>query len=264
MGTHATPGPARISRRHLLVSSSGVLGIAVLGPLAGCSGSDGTPGESTGPAATTGTAAMSGSPAAGGLAWHRVPLDFVSAYLLVRGGEVAIVDTGVSGSADAIGAGLAAVGSGWSAVRHVLLTHRHPDHVGGLPSVERQTPDAAVYAGADDLAAIDAGGRRIQPLAGGHEVFGLQVVATPGHTAGHVSVFDPATGVLVAGDALRSTGSGLVGSDPQYTESQARAAASVRTLAALVGVTVILPGHGEPVTRGAAEALKNLAASISG
>lgn len=239
--------PIRISRRHLLVSGSGVLGLAVFGSLAGCGSSDG-----------------SATPAAGQLAWHRVSLSFVSAYLLVRGGEVAVVDTGVAGSADAIGAGLTAAGSSWSAVRHVVLTHKHPDHAGGLPGIAPQVPDAALYAGAEDLAAIDAAGRAIRPLAGGQEVFGLQIVATPGHTAGHVSVFDPGTGVLVAGDALRTSGEGLVGPDPQYTENQPRAAASVRALAALDGVRVILPGHGDPMTQGAAEALTKLAASVGG
>ena len=41
-----------------------------------------------------------------------------------------------------------------------------------------------------------------QPLEDGDEVFGLQIVATPGHTAGHVATFDPDSGVLVAGDAF--------------------------------------------------------------
>ena len=77
-------------------------------------------------------------------------------------------------------------------------------------------------------------------------------------TAGHISVFDPATGVLAAGDALRTT-DGLVGSDPLYTADKAQAAASVRKLAAL-DVRVILPGHGAPLTTGAAEALAKLAA----
>jgi glyoxylase-like metal-dependent hydrolase (beta-lactamase superfamily II) len=91
-------------------------------------------------------------------------------------------------------------------------------------------------------------------------VFGLQIIGTPGHTVGHVSVFDPSTGVLVAGDALRTTG-GLVGSDPQYTADPIDADASVRKLAKLA-VTAILPGHGDPLTTGAADELRKLAASL--
>ena len=100
-----------------------------------------------------------------------------------------------------------------------------------------------------------------QPLAkvaaDGSEIFGVQVVATPGHTLGHISVFDPETGVLVTGDAVRNT-SGLQGSDPQYTDDQDAAAASLTKLAKLP-VKTILFGHGEPLTSGAAAALGTLA-----
>ncbi len=153
---------------------------------------------------------------------------------------------------------LASVGLGWDAVRHIVLTHRHGDHVGGLAAVAPQVR-ATVYAGAQDVAAIDSP----VPIAGvrdGQEVFGLQVIASPGHTAGHICIFDPATGVLVAGDALRTTAR-LAPSDPQFTEDAAGAAASVKRLATLP-VRVILPGHGDPLTEGAAEALTRLAATL--
>jgi glyoxylase-like metal-dependent hydrolase (beta-lactamase superfamily II) len=98
----------------------------------------------------------------------------------------------------------------------------------------------------------------LRPLADGAEVFGLQVVATPGHTAGHICVFDPESGVLVAGDALTNAGA-LNGSNPQFTEDPAAAAESVRALAALP-VRTVLFGHGEPLESGAAAALARLAA----
>jgi len=139
--------------------------------------------------------------------------------------------------------------------RHVILTHQH---AGGLAGVAPQVK-AAFYAGEADVAGISSP-TPLQPLRDGDEVFGLRILATPGHTAGHVSVFDPSTGTLVAGDALR-TSDGLAGSDPQYTADQGRAAASVRKLAAL-DIRTILPGHGDPLTAGAADALRKLAASL--
>jgi glyoxylase-like metal-dependent hydrolase (beta-lactamase superfamily II) len=45
------------------------------------------------------------------------------------------------------------------------------------------------------------------------------------------------------------------------TSDAAQAAASVRKMATL-DVRTILPGHGEPLTTGAASALRNLAASL--
>ncbi len=243
-----------LTRRRLLVTAgSGVLGVAILNTVTGCT-------ESTTPDAPTAptTAASPGGAAAGG--WQRVDLSFVSAYLLIRGDEAAVVDLGTDGSAGSIESALKAAGSGWGAVRHVILTHQHPDHAGGLAGVAPRI-DAAVYAGEADVPGITSA-RALQPVKDGDEIFGLRVVGTPGHTAGHISVFDPATGVLVAGDALRTTG-GLVGPDPQYTADVAQAAASVRKLATL-DVRTILPGHGDPLTSGAADALRKLAASVQG
>jgi glyoxylase-like metal-dependent hydrolase (beta-lactamase superfamily II) len=172
---------------------------------------------------------------------------------------VAVVDLGTGGSADAIGSALKAAGSGWNAVRHVILTHQHDDHAGGLAEVAPQV-NATIYAGEADVAGITSE-KPVRPVKDGDEVFGLRIIGTPGHTAGHVSVFDPSTGVLVAGDALRTT-DGLVGSDPQYTADETAAAASVRKLATL-DVRTVLPGHGDPLTTDAAGALRKLAASLA-
>jgi glyoxylase-like metal-dependent hydrolase (beta-lactamase superfamily II) len=75
-----------------------------------------------------------------------------------------------------------------------------------------------------------------------------------------VSVFDPTSGTLVTGDAL-NTQDGLAGSNPQFTADEKQAADSVRKMARL-DVRTILPGHGDPLTTGAAEALQKLAASL--
>ena len=72
---------------------------------------------------------------AGAPAWTRVNLGFVSAYILVHGGEAAIVDTGVEGSGDAIAAALTGIGLDWPAVAHVILTHNHGDHAGSAADV---------------------------------------------------------------------------------------------------------------------------------
>ena len=258
-----------LSRRKLLFSAgAGVLGVSVLYTLSACSGSDETPGgASSGPAPsdpasgpTSGPASGPASSGPGGIGdWRRVDLSFVSAYVLVRGGEAAVVDLGTGGSAGAIGDALTAAGSGWNAVRHVILTHQHQDHAGGLGDVQPLATAATTYAGEADLSAINSA-KPLRPLKDGDEVFGLQIIGTPGHTAGHICVFEPATGVLVAGDALGTT-DGLTGSNPQYTADQAQAAASVKKLAQL-DVRTILPGHGNPLTTGAAEALQKLAASL--
>lgn len=234
----------------------GGLAVAVVGA-AGCS--DGRPGapvsssdQGAQPSApSTPSAAPTGAPA-----WERVNLGFVSAYVLVRGGEAAVVDTGVAGSADEIGRVLDAAGPGWAGVRHVVLTHHHGDHAGSIGDVLDRATGATGHIGEADLPHVTS--RSLRPLADGAEVFGLQVVATPGHTAGHVCVFDPEPGVLVTGDALTNVGA-LSGSNPQFTADPAAAAESVRKLAALP-VRTLLFGHGDPLETGAAAALERLAA----
>jgi glyoxylase-like metal-dependent hydrolase (beta-lactamase superfamily II) len=251
-----------VGRRWFLTQGGrGAVGIAVLG-LAACTGSDQQPAQQAGLQGeqTTASGAPGTATAAGGLDWSRVDLGFVSAYVLVRGREAAVVDTGVGGSADEIGAVLGKAGPGWAGVRHVVLTHKHPDHAGSVGDVLTQATNATGYVGAADLAEVRAP-RQLKALGDGDEVFGLEVVATPGHTAGHLAVFDADTRLLVAGDALTNMDR-LAGSNPQFTADKGAAVASVRKLARLAPRTILV-GHGAPVVDGASAALRNLASSLT-
>jgi glyoxylase-like metal-dependent hydrolase (beta-lactamase superfamily II) len=250
----------RVGRRWLLVQTGrGAVGIAVMG-VAACSSDSGNPSEGGAePAEDEAAPTESGrTPAADRMAWQRVNLDFVSAYVLVRGNEAAVVDTGVGGSADAIGEVLDRAGPGWSGVRHVVLTHKHADHAGSISDVLAEASSATGYIGQADLPEVDA---QLSVLADGDDVFGLQIVATPGHTPGHLAVFDTDTGVLVAGDALTNDGA-LAGPSPEFTEDADAAVASVRKLARLAPSTILV-GHGDPVVDGAAAELEQLASSLA-
>ena len=238
-----------MGRRWFLVQASkGVLGIAVLGLAAACSADDD---DKTDVASSPG---RSGS--AAGLDWWRVDFAYVSAYVLVRGREAALVDCGFGSRVDEIGAVLAAAGTGWDRVRHILITHAHGDHALGLNETTARAPGATVYAGAAEPVIP----MQVRPVTDGDEVFGLQVVDTPGHTPGHIAIFDADSRVLVAGDALNSTIDGLTGPTPEFTPDMPTAEESVRKLAALKP-QVILVGHGPPVQRDAAAQLRRLASS---
>jgi glyoxylase-like metal-dependent hydrolase (beta-lactamase superfamily II) len=245
-------GDLVFSRRRLLFTAgAGALGVTVLGSCSSRSSAPPTPAESPEPPVPAASGAVAGD-------WRRVDMSYVAAYILVRKGEAAIVDLGLAGSESAIEEGLKAAGAGWRSVKHIVLTHLHDDHVGGLAEIAPHVK-ATIYAGAGDLYSIISP-KPLKPLAEGDEVFGMRIIDTPGHTLGHISVFEPATGVLVAGDALR-TSNGLEGSDPQFTADESKANASVRKLAAM-DIKAVLPGHGVPLTAGAATALKKLAASL--
>jgi glyoxylase-like metal-dependent hydrolase (beta-lactamase superfamily II) len=198
-----------------------------------------------------------GSP--GATVWHRVNLGFVSAYLLARDGEVAVVDTGVEGSETAIGDGLTAIGLGWDAVGHVILTHQHPDHAGSTTAVLEAAPLATGYAGAADIPGITSP-RPLTAIEDGEHVFDLRIVTTPGHTPGHIAVLDEIGGVLVAGDAVVTEG-GLVALPPaEFTADMTEAMASIAKLATFLFETLLV-GHGEPIEGGASEAVAALAAA---
>ena len=96
--------------------------------------------------------------------------------------------------------------------------------------------------------------RALTPVQDGDHVFDLQIVTTPGHTAGSISVLDPAGSVLVAGDALRVTDGRPAYPDGQFTEDMEGAKASVAQLAGLAFDTLLV-GHGDPIEGGAAAAV---------
>ena len=68
--------------------------------------------------ATT-TVPSGGQEEAGGLGWQRVSFGFVSAYLLQRGSEVTIVDTGTGSTAE-FETGLSSLGASRSNVANVI------------------------------------------------------------------------------------------------------------------------------------------------
>jgi glyoxylase-like metal-dependent hydrolase (beta-lactamase superfamily II) len=223
------------------------------------SGPGPSPSGEPGPSTTTG-APPSGEPPASGdaVTWERVNLGFVSAYILVRGGEAAIVDTGVGGSADDIEASLAALGLEWSAVGSLILTHRHDDHAGSATEVLERAAEAMGYAGAEDIPAITVP-RPLNPVGDGDRVFDLEIVTAPGHTAGSICVFDPVGGILVAGDALGTDAGAPTLPGAQFSDDMDEARRSVAKLGALTFETLLV-GHGDPIETGASAAVAALAA----
>ncbi|CAL9470149.1 putative metallo-hydrolase YflN [Nocardiopsis dassonvillei] len=86
-------------------------------------------------------------------------------------------------------------------------------------------------------------------------------VHTPGHTDGHCALHLPERSVLLSGDSLVTLDPYTGGTGPQIVASAAtkdtrRALASLDALEATGAVTV-LPGHGEPWTKGAGAAVRH-------
>lgn len=267
----------RLSRRSFLTEfAGGTTAVAIFG-LAACSSGSSTStvstdsssaGSSSASSSSAGSASTeSSSPVEGGtatdatsLAWERVNLGFVSAYVLARGSDLAVVDTGVSGSEGDILSAIETLGGQWGDVQHVILTHAHGDHTGSLEAILSNAPGAAGHAGTADLGKISAQ-QEINGLEDGDEVFGLQIIGTPGHTPGHISVYDETSAILLAGDAMNGEDGGIAGANPRFTEDMDLASESIKRLSSRT-VDTVLFGHGEPVVEDAQAALVALAESL--
>ncbi|GGL23256.1 hydrolase [Halarchaeum grantii] len=183
-------------------------------------------------------------------------------------GGVLLVDAGFAHTLDQLEAGLAEHGHSLDDVRYVLLTHQDGDHAGGLaPLCDRLEHPVTVFAHRDDAPVVEG---LADPVKGDPDdryapapvdvqvvdgvelrtaVGPLQVVATPGHTPGHVSCYLPDTGVLLAADATVAEDGELVGPAERFTPEVARAYESLGRLAELA-FTDVLCYHGGHVEAG--------------
>jgi hydroxyacylglutathione hydrolase len=124
---------------------------------------------------------------------------------LVRDAETGTVATIDTPDAEAILRELQA--SGWGRLDLVLNTHWHPDHAGGNERLKAET-------GCDIVGPAEV--RRIAPLdrevSGGETVMlgetPLEVIATPGHTLGHIVYVSDRDRMAFVGDTLFAMGCG--------------------------------------------------------
>ncbi|WP_407571801.1 MBL fold metallo-hydrolase [Deinococcus altitudinis] len=147
----------------------------------------------------------------------------INVYLVREADGFTLIDTGMGGSAPAI---LAAARTLGAPIRRVMLTHAHGDHVGSVDALHTALPDAELLISARDARflagdkSLDPGEPQV-PLRGGYQqiqtpvtrtlsegdmVGSLRVVSAPGHTPGHIALFDVRDRSLIAGDAFQTAG----------------------------------------------------------
>jgi glyoxylase-like metal-dependent hydrolase (beta-lactamase superfamily II) len=219
---------------------------------------------------------MSGEQVVPGL--YAIPLGGVNAFL-IDSDELILVDTGIPNSADTILQAVQAIGRKSSDVRHILVTHCHPDHAGSLAEVKRRTgasaymhphdaaitrtgkvaPDLKPAPGMDDLFRqfIGFGRAEYDPAEIDHELHdgdelpiagGIQAIHVPGHCTGQLAFLWRAAGeVLFAADtASNMMGLGYSLGYADFEEGKR----SLRKLAAL-DFAVACFGHGQAIVEGA-------------
>jgi hydroxyacylglutathione hydrolase len=98
---------------------------------------------------------------------------------------------------------------GWR-LDDLLITHHHGDHTGGVLALKKETGCTVIgpKAEADRIPGIDRGVSEGDKIPFGS--FEIDVIATPGHTLGHVAYWISQAGVVFVGDTLFSMGSGRV------------------------------------------------------
>lgn len=147
----------------------------------------------------------------------------------------------VGGSALVVDPGDAAVVEAWLREQElklaiILVTHHHPDHVGGLAELKRRH-SPVVYGPDENIAGVDhvlqGGGSLALPLFGNAKVLGV-----PGHTLGHIAYYLPQPELLFCGDTLFSAGCGRL-----FEGTAEQMYHSLQTLAALPGSTRLCCTH---------------------
>ncbi len=164
--------------------------------------------------------------------------------------EVFIVDPGDEVGAELFIAELARRGN--PPVKAIVLTHSHPDHAVAAKALKaalgcpvmlnpKERPILEQFKGLTwEEVDLELHGGMTLDVDGGR----LLAFDTPGHAPGHVSLLEPDSGVLIAGDLV--SGHGTVGIFPphgkmsEYFDSLRRAKA--------LKPTAVIPGHGPILT----------------
>ena len=188
--------------------------------------------------------------------------------LLIVEEELTIIDTGHRGSASEIVECIRQIGRKPEEISLIILTHNHIDHVGGLAELKQLTKARVA------IHKTDIGERKTLPSARSEDVDirleggellnlmgGLEIIHTPGHTPGSISLFSAKNKLLIVGDAVRKRRDNLDLPFRTAGFDLTQAVGSIRKMARL-DLDILCFGHGLPIADEAKAKIQNLAERI--
>jgi glyoxylase-like metal-dependent hydrolase (beta-lactamase superfamily II) len=227
---------------------------------------------------------------------YHLNLQKANVYLFKSKQGLVLIDTSVVGSLKILEPHLKRAGFQLQDISHILITHAHIDHVGGLAEIQAATK-AEVWVHEIDAPFVRAGkpppytefsslslqdkliGNFIMMFVGKEQPAapvqrelksgerldelweGLGLVHLPGHSPGHSGFYFSKERVLVGGDVMMHLTPWLTRPVAAFTEDVKQADESILKVASMKVATLAV-GHGEPFVGNAANAIQKLTAKI--
>jgi glyoxylase-like metal-dependent hydrolase (beta-lactamase superfamily II) len=208
-------------------------------------------------------------------------------YLLEDPDGLTLIDASIPPAPKAILRQIKAAGWQPSDIKRILITHAHPDHVGGVPELQKATGaeiwsseiEKPVVQGDTDIPRVDPAELKglsslirlppttnkpctVQRTLSDGEIMpeiqgGLQAIFTPGHAPGHLSFWHPQKRLLFCGDVLFNLFK--LSLPPTFlTVDMAENKRSILKIAQL-DPQILCFGHGNPITQDTAHILRTFA-----
>lgn len=180
------------------------------------------------------------------------PATHTNCYLLYTSRELLIIDPGspYEDEQQALARTIDQLLAAGRTLHSILLTHVHPDHVGGVNALRTHFPNVRVSAHRLTASALPEipiatklNDENVIVLKGEPRI-ALRVMHTPGHARGHLCLYEERTGTLISGDNIVGLGSVLIDPPEGNMRDYLR---SLERMRALPNLSVIFGGHGPAI-----------------